>query len=98
MVIPNLKFSIIGGGGYFGVNFGHPKSEVFHNGGGYSGVNFGHSKSEVFHNGGGYFGVNFGHPKSEVFQKVGGYFGVRGKLENLDQNLLFSQKPACASQ
>ena len=21
------------GGGYFGVNFGHPKSEVFHNGG-----------------------------------------------------------------
>ena len=22
------------GGGYFGVNFGHPKSEVFHNGGG----------------------------------------------------------------
>ena len=23
-----------GGGGYSGVNFGHPKSEVFHNGGG----------------------------------------------------------------
>ena len=22
-----------GGGGYFGVNFGHPKSEVFHGGG-----------------------------------------------------------------
>ena len=73
------------GGGYFGVNFGHPKSEVFQNGGG------------------GYFGVNFGHPKSEVFQNGGG--GVfwssipeRGKLENLDQNLLFSQKPACASQ
>ena len=30
------------GGGYSGVNFGHPKSEVFQNGGGgYSGVNFG---------------------------------------------------------
>ena len=42
-----------GGGGYFGVNFGHPKSEVFRNGGGYSGVNFGHPKSEVFRNGGG---------------------------------------------
>ena len=27
-----LKFS--GGGGYSGVNFGHPKSEVFRNGGG----------------------------------------------------------------
>ena len=24
----------LGGGGYFGVNFGHPKSEVFQNGGG----------------------------------------------------------------
>ena len=32
MVISNLKFSI--GGGYFGVNFGHLKSEVFHGGGG----------------------------------------------------------------
>ena len=42
------------GGGYFGVNFGHPKSEVFQNGGGgYFGVNFGHPKSEVFQNGGG---------------------------------------------
>ena len=40
------------GGGYSGVNFGHPKSEVFRNGGGYSGVNFGHPKSEVFWNGG----------------------------------------------
>ena len=28
------------GGGYFGVNFGHPKSEVFQNGGGYSGLQF----------------------------------------------------------
>ena len=35
-------------GGYFGGNFGHPKSEVFQNGGGYFGVNFGHPKSEVF--------------------------------------------------
>ena len=33
MVIPNLKFSKMGGG-YFGVNFGHLKSEVFQNGGG----------------------------------------------------------------
>ena len=80
MVIPNLKFSEMGG--YSGVNFGHPKSEVFQNGGGYS-------------------GVNFGHPKSEVFQKGGAFwssFPERGFLENLDQNLLFSQKPACASQ
>ena len=43
-----LKFSR----GYSGVNFGHPKSEVFQKGG-YSGVNFGHPKSEVFQNGGG---------------------------------------------
>ena len=67
-----------------------------------SGVNFGHPKSEVFRNGGGYSGVNFGHPKSEVFRKGGGAFWSeipeRGFLENLDQNLLCSQKPACASQ
>ena len=30
LVISNLKFSEIGG--YFGVNFGHLKSEVFQNG------------------------------------------------------------------
>ena len=71
--------------------------------GGYSGVNFGHPKSEVFRNGGGVSGVNFGHPKSEVFQNGGGgpfwsSIPERGFLENLDQNLLFSQKPACASQ
>ena len=53
-MIPNLKFSEMGGGGS-GVNFGNPKSEVFQNGGGYSGVNFGHPKSEVFQNGGGVF-------------------------------------------
>ena len=40
------------GGGYSGVNFGHPKSEVFQSGGGVSGVNFGHPKSEVFQRGG----------------------------------------------
>ena len=33
-MIPNLKFSEMGGRGYSGVNFGHPKSEVFRNGGG----------------------------------------------------------------
>ena len=33
MVISNLKFSKMGGR-YFGVNFGHLKSEVFQNGGG----------------------------------------------------------------
>ena len=60
------------GGGYFGVNFGHPKSEVFQSGGEYFGVNFGHPKSEVFQKRGGYIGVNFDHPKSEVFQKRGG--------------------------
>ena len=55
--------------------------------------------------GGGYSGVNFGHLKSEVFQNGGGVGGAfwseipeRGFLENLDKNLLFSQKPACASQ
>ena len=72
-------------------------------GGGYSGVNFCHLKSEVFQNGGGYSGVNFGHLKSEVFLGgVGGAFWSeipeRGFLEILDKNLLFSQKPACASQ
>ena len=51
----------------------------------------------------GYFGVNFGHLKSEVFHFRGrGAFWSeipeRGFLENLDKNLLFSQKPACASQ
>ena len=69
--------------------------------GGYSGVNFGHLKSEVFRNGG-YSRVNFGHLKAEVFQNGGGAFWSeipeRGFLENLDKNLLFSQKPACASQ
>ena len=83
MVISNLKFSKKGGG-YSGVNFGHLKSEVFQNGeGGYSRVNFGHLKSEVFRKGGGAFW-------SEIPE--------RGFLENLDKNLLFSQKPACASQ
>ena len=71
--------------------------------GGYSGVNFGYLKSEVFQNGGGYSGVNFGHLKSEDFQNGGGGFLVWNsrnfwKIENLDKNLLFSQKPACASQ
>ena len=32
-MIPNLKFSEMGGG-YSGVNFGDPKSEVFRNRGG----------------------------------------------------------------
>ena len=55
---------------------------------------------------GGYFGVNFGHLKSEVFhlwgEGGGGAFWSeipeRGFVENLDKKLLFSQKPACASQ
>ena len=115
------SLTIFSGGGYSGVNFGHPKSEVFQNGG-YSRVNFGHPNLKFSEMGGvfqsklwssqiwsflkwgGYSGVNFGHPKSEVFQNGGGGGGFRssiperGKLENLDQNLLFSQKPACASQ
>ena len=53
--IRSPAFSEIWGGGYFGVNFGHLKSEVFRNGRGYFGVNFGHLKSEVFQNGGGVF-------------------------------------------
>ena len=88
----NSKFSNFGGGAGGGIseksNLNTGKNSKFSNfGGGW----------------GGYSGVNFGHLKSEVFQKGGG--GVfwssipeRGKLENLDQNLLFSQKPACASQ
>ena len=53
--------------------------------------------------GGGDSGVNFGHLKSEVFRNGGGRafwseIPERGFLENLDKNLLFSQKPACASQ
>ena len=61
----------------------HTISRIFRNGeGGYSGVNFGHLKSEVFRNGGG------GAFWSEIPE--------RGFLENLDKNLLFSQKPACA--
>ena len=47
--LESLTILIGGGGGYSGVNFGHPKSEVFWKGG----VNFGHPKSEVFRNGGG---------------------------------------------
>ena len=61
--------------GYFRVNFGHLKSEVFHWGGGYLGVNFGHLKSEVFH----FLGREAFWseiPKSPF-------------LENLDKNLLF---------
>ena len=67
-----LKFL---GGGYSGVNFGHPKSEVFRNGGGYSGVNFGHPKSEVFRNGGVFRSK---HWSSQIwsFPKWGGYSGV----------------------
>ena len=65
LVIPNLKFSEMGG--YSEVNFGHPKSEVFWMGVG-GGLVFWSSIPEG------------------------------GILENLDQNLLFSQKPACASQ
>ena len=62
-MIPNLKFSEMGEGGYSGVNFGHPKSEVFQNGGGYSGVNFGHPKSEVFKNRWGWGGGCGGIPE-----------------------------------
>ena len=92
------------GGGYSGVNFGHLKSEVFQNGGGgYSGVNFGHLKSELFRNGG-VFRSKLWSSQIWTFPKWGGggafwsEIPERGFLENLDKNLLFSQKPACASQ
>ena len=64
-------------GGYSGVNFGHPKSEVFQNGGGggYSGVNFGHPKSEVFQNGG-IFRSKLWSSQIWSFPKWGGYSGV----------------------
>ena len=82
--------------GYFGVNFGHLKSEVFHWGGGLVfWSNFGHLKSEVFHfrGGGGYFRVNFGHLKSEVFHG-GGDFGVNfGHLKSGGGGALRSEIP-----
>ena len=60
------------------------------------------SNLKFFIGGGGYSGVNFGDLKSEVFHWGGGAFWSeipeRGFLENLDKKLLFSQKPACASQ
>ena len=102
-----------GGGGYSGVNFGHLKSEVFQNGGGgVFWSKLWSSQIWSFPKWGGYSGVNFGHLKSEVFQNGGGVFQSklwwggtfwseipeRGFLENLGKNLLFSQKPACASQ
>ena len=91
------------GGGYSWVNFGHPKSEVFRNGGGVFQSKLWSSQIWSFLKwGGGYSGLNFGHLKSEVFQNGGGAFWSeipeRGYLENLGKNLLFSQKPACASQ
>ena len=64
-----------GWGRYSGVNFGHPKSEVFQNGGG--GVFWSKLWSSQIWSfpkwGGGYSGVNFGHPKSEVFPKWWGW-------------------------
>ena len=67
--LDSLTIFIGGVGGYSGVNFGHPKSEVFRNGGGDSGLNFGHPKSEVFRNGGGggYSGLQF---QKGVFWKI----------------------------
>ena len=110
-VISNLKFSIFGGGGVAGwgrgvhsrANFGHLKSEVFHfRGGGHSGVNFGHLKSEVFHFRRGAFRSKLWSSQIWSFPFLGGglsgFRPERGFLENLNKNLLFSQKPACASQ
>ena len=82
-----------GGGGYFGVNFGHLKSEVFHWGGGLFQSKLWSSQIWSFPWGGGYFGVNFGHLKSEVFHWGGGAFWSEVPespfLENLDKNFLF---------
>ena len=97
-----------GEGGVSGVNFGHLKSEVFRNGWGVFRSKLWSSQIWSFPKwggGAGYSRVNFGHLKSEVFQNGGGggeafwsEIPERGFLENLDKNLLFSQKPACASQ
>ena len=73
--IPSPGLQAFLGGGYFGVNFGHLKSEVFHL--------WGVFRSKLWSSQiwsfplGGYFGVNFGHCKSEVFH-LGGVF--RSKL------------------
>ena len=69
-------WSFLKWGGYSGVNFGHPKSEVFRNGGGYSRVTFGHPKSEVFRNGGGVFQSKLWSSQIWSFPKWGGYSGV----------------------
>ena len=61
-------------GGYFGVNFGHLKSEVFRRGGLFRSKLWS-SQIWSFSKGRGYSGVNFGHLKSEVFRN-GGYSGV----------------------
>ena len=81
--ISNLdSVTIFNRGGYSGVNFGHPKSEVFRNGGGgYSGVNFGHPKSEVFQNGGGRGGSGL------QFQK-GAFWKIWTKIYCSARNLL----------
>ena len=74
-------------------------------GGGYSGVNFGDLKPKVFHfrgRGRGVFRSKLWSSQIWSFSLGGGAFWSeipeRGFLENLDKNLLFSQKPACASQ
>ena len=73
------------GGGYSGVNFGHPKSEAFRNGGrGYSGVNFGHPKSEAFQNGGGvYSGVTLVIQNLKFSEMGGGGFLVFNSRKGL---------------
>ena len=82
---PGLQDYRGGGGGDFGVNFGHLKSEVFH-GGWYFGVNFGHLKSEVFHWGGRLSGLKFQKaPFWRIWTKI---YCLRSTV----------QKPACASQ
>ena len=70
-----LKLS---GGGYSGVNFGQPKSEVFWNGGGVFRSKLWSTQIWSFPKWGGYSRVNFGQPKSWSFPKWGGgvYSGV----------------------
>ena len=88
-------------GGYSDLNFGQLKSEVFILGGVLWSETLVNSNLKSSFWRGGYSDLNFGQLKSEVFILGGVLWSEipeRGALENLDKNLLFTQKPACASQ
>ena len=103
LVNSNLKSSF-GGGRYSDLNFGQFKSEVFIGGGGGGTLIWTLVNSNLKSSFGG--GVLwFELWSTQIWSLHLGGLGVlwseipeRGALENLDKNLLFTQKPACASQ